>query len=94
MTEKDKIIEKISGLIADALNSAIDGIAGAGIENMPPRNLMATLIAFEAVAQNGIEETAKEFGIPQSAVDGMRKAMAEVFGHTIDSVDVDKKVKH
>lgn len=94
MTKKADAISKIAGIISDAIDAAIDGIAAAGIQDLPPNKLMATLIAFEVIAKDGIRDTAEQYSVPQSAIDAMRVAMTEVFSGMMESVKAADEVKH
>lgn len=94
MTKKDEAIEGLAHLVSDALDAAINGIADAGIEKLSPQQLMATLIAFEVVAKDGINDTADEFNVPEGAIDAMRKALTMVFDEMMNGVGRETKVAH
>lgn len=94
MTKKNETISKIAYMISDAIDAAMDGMAAAKIETLSPRELVATLIAFEVIAKDGIADVSDEFDIPESAVDAMRKAMTGIFSEMMEGANVEAEVKH
>lgn len=94
MTKKDQQIDDLANLVSNALDAAINGIADAGIEKLSPQQLMATLIAFEVVAKDGINDTADEFNVPETAITAMRQALTMVFDGMMSGVGREAKVAH